>query len=70
MSKIGGALSTGEDDNELRDNLKEAQHIHSELEVQAFRAIDPADYYPEFREGIWHGRAATSASLLRASRRS
>lgn len=30
-----GALSTG-DDNELIDNLKEAQYIHSELEVQAF----------------------------------
>ena len=44
ISKIGGALSTGEDDNELIDSLKEAQCLCSELVVQAFWAIDRADY--------------------------
>lgn len=51
IPKIGGALRTGEDDNELIDNLKEAQCICSELVVQAFWATDRADYYlEEFRE--------------------
>ncbi|KAB0371587.1 hypothetical protein FD755_016525, partial [Muntiacus reevesi] len=39
---IGGALSTGEDDNELIDNLKEAQCICSELVTATLKNLENA----------------------------
>lgn len=44
---MGGAVSAGEDNDDLIDNLKEAYYIRSELVERAFRAIDRADYYLE-----------------------
>ncbi|KAK7945514.1 hypothetical protein WMY93_001242 [Mugilogobius chulae] len=42
---MGGAVSAGEDNDDLIDNLKEAQYIRTEKVEQAFRAIDRGDYY-------------------------
>lgn len=42
---MGGAVSAGEDNDDLIDNLKEAQYIRSGYVEQAFRAIDRGDYY-------------------------
>uniref|UniRef100_A0A8B9XA95 Protein-L-isoaspartate (D-aspartate) O-methyltransferase domain containing 2 n=1 Tax=Bos mutus grunniens TaxID=30521 RepID=A0A8B9XA95_BOSMU len=67
---MGGAVSAGEDNDELIDNLKEAQYIRSELVEQAFRAIDRADYYlEEFKEAYkdlaWkHGNIHLSAPCI------
>ncbi|KAG5201627.1 hypothetical protein R6Z07F_012312 [Ovis aries] len=71
ISKMGGAVSAGEDNDELIDNLKEAQYIRSELVEQAFRAIDRADYYlEEFKENAYkdlawkHGNIHLSAPCI------
>ncbi|XP_029561056.1 protein-L-isoaspartate O-methyltransferase domain-containing protein 1 isoform X1 [Salmo trutta] len=42
---MGGAVSAGEDNDDLIDNLKEAQYIRTGRVEQAFRAIDRGDYY-------------------------
>lgn len=64
-------MSAGEDNDELIDNLKEAQYIRTELVEQAFRAIDRADYYlEEFRENAYkdlawkHGNIHLSAPCI------
>ncbi|XP_062396300.1 protein-L-isoaspartate O-methyltransferase domain-containing protein 2a [Sardina pilchardus] len=68
---MGGAVSAGEDNDELIDNLKEAQYIRSELVEEAFRAIDRADYYlEEFRDSAYkdlawrHGNIHLSAPCI------
>ncbi|XP_036085002.1 protein-L-isoaspartate O-methyltransferase domain-containing protein 2 isoform X2 [Rousettus aegyptiacus] len=68
---MGGAVSAGEDNDELIDNLKEAQYIRTELVEQAFRAVDRADYYlEEFRENAYkdlawkHGNIHLSAPCI------
>ncbi|PNJ01497.1 PCMTD2 isoform 5, partial [Pongo abelii] len=68
---MGGAVSAGEDNDELIDNLKEAQYIRTELVEQAFRAIDRADYYlEEFKENAYkdlawkHGNIHLSAPCI------
>ncbi|XP_030625335.1 protein-L-isoaspartate O-methyltransferase domain-containing protein 2a [Chanos chanos] len=68
---MGGAVSAGEDNDELIDNLKEAQYIRSDLVEQAFRAIDRADYYlEEFRDSAYkdlawrHGNIHLSAPCI------
>nr|XP_046221359.1 protein-L-isoaspartate O-methyltransferase domain-containing protein 2a isoform X1 [Oncorhynchus gorbuscha] len=69
--KMGGAVSAGEDNDELIDNLKQAQYIRSDLVEQAFRAIDRADYYlEEFRDSAYkdlawrHGNIHLSAPCI------
>ncbi|XP_048877727.1 protein-L-isoaspartate O-methyltransferase domain-containing protein 2-like isoform X3 [Brienomyrus brachyistius] len=69
--KMGGAVSAGEDNDELIDNLKEAHYIRSELVEQAFRAVDRADYYlEEFRNSAYkdlawrHGNIHLSAPCI------
>lgn len=69
--KMGGAVSAGEDNDELIDNLKEAQYIRTELVEQAFRAIDRADYYLEefkdnaYKDLAWkHGNIHLSAPCI------
>lgn len=64
-------MSAGEDNDELIDNLKEAQYIRSELVERAFRAIDRADYYlEEFRDSAYkdlawrHGNIHLSAPCI------
>ncbi|EPY87814.1 protein-L-isoaspartate O-methyltransferase domain-containing protein 2-like isoform 2 [Camelus ferus] len=68
---MGGAVSAGEDNDELIDNLKEAQYIRTELVEQAFRAVDRADYYlEEFKENAYkdlawkHGNIHLSAPCI------
>ncbi|XP_039205046.1 protein-L-isoaspartate O-methyltransferase domain-containing protein 2 [Crotalus tigris] len=68
---MGGAVSAGEDNDELIDHLKEAQYIRSELVEQAFRAVDRADYYlEEFKENAYkdlawkHGNIHLSAPCI------
>ena len=65
---MGGAVSAGEDNDELIDNLKEAHYIRSDLVERAFRAIDRADYYLEeyrdnaYKDLAWrHGNIHLSA---------
>ncbi|XP_062848067.1 protein-L-isoaspartate O-methyltransferase domain-containing protein 1 [Trichomycterus rosablanca] len=68
---MGGAVSAGEDNDDLIDNLKEAQYIRTERVEQAFRAIDRGDYYLEgFRENAYkdlawkHGNIHLSAPCI------
>ncbi|KAJ3586382.1 hypothetical protein NHX12_012780 [Muraenolepis orangiensis] len=68
---MGGAVSAGEDNDELIDNLKEAYYIRSFLVERAFRAIDRADYYlDEYRENAYkdlawrHGNIHLSAPCI------
>ncbi|XP_010176730.1 protein-L-isoaspartate O-methyltransferase domain-containing protein 2 isoform X2 [Antrostomus carolinensis] len=68
---MGGAVSAGEDNDELIDNLKEAQYIRTELVEQAFRAVDRADYYLEefkdnaYKDLAWkHGNIHLSAPCI------
>ncbi|XP_041508524.1 protein-L-isoaspartate O-methyltransferase domain-containing protein 2-like isoform X1 [Microtus oregoni] len=68
---MGGAVSAGEDNDELIDNLKEAQYIRTDSVEQAFRAIDRADYYlEEFKENAYkdlawkHGNIHLSAPCI------
>ncbi|EEC09856.1 protein-L-isoaspartate(D-aspartate) O-methyltransferase, putative [Ixodes scapularis] len=44
---MGGAVSAGEDNDELIDNLVEADYIKSPLVERVFRAVDRADYYAD-----------------------
>ncbi|KAM8946663.1 protein-L-isoaspartate O-methyltransferase domain-containing protein 2 [Pelodytes ibericus] len=68
---MGGAVSAGEDNDELIDNLKEAQYIQTDVVEQAFRAIDRADYYLEefkdnaYKDLAWkHGNIHLSAPCI------
>ena len=42
---MGGAVSSGENNDELVDNLVEAEYIKSADIEKVFRAVDRADYY-------------------------
>ena len=47
---MGGAVSTGEDNEELVDNLVDADYIKTSIVEKVFRAVDRAHYYlPEHR---------------------
>ncbi|XP_043545271.1 protein-L-isoaspartate O-methyltransferase domain-containing protein 1 [Chiloscyllium plagiosum] len=68
---MGGAVSAGEDNDDLIDNLKEAQYIRTERVERAFRAIDRADYYLEgyrdnaYKDLAWkHGNIHLSAPCI------
>ncbi|XP_058499954.1 protein-L-isoaspartate O-methyltransferase domain-containing protein 2 [Solea solea] len=68
---MGGAVSTGEDNDDLIDNLKQAYYIRSDLVERAFRAIDRADYYlDEYRDNAYkdlawrHGNIHLSAPCI------
>lgn len=68
---MGGAVSAGEDNDELIDNLKEAQYIRTDKVEQAFRAIDRGDYYLDgYRENAYkdlawkHGNIHLSAPCI------
>lgn len=62
---MGGAVSAGEDNDDLIDNLKEAYYIRTDLVERAFRAIDRADYYlDEYRDNAYKvSRALQPASV-------
>lgn len=68
---MGGAVSTGEDNDELVDNLVDAEYIKSQLVERAFRAVDRANYYlPEhkgsaYKDLAWkHGHLHLSAPCI------
>ncbi|XP_043984183.1 protein-L-isoaspartate O-methyltransferase domain-containing protein 2 [Gambusia affinis] len=68
---MGGAVSAGEDNDDLIDNLKEAYYIRTDLVERAFRAIDRADYYlDEYRDNAYkdlawrHGNIHLSAPCI------
>ncbi|XP_013871773.1 protein-L-isoaspartate O-methyltransferase domain-containing protein 2 [Austrofundulus limnaeus] len=68
---MGGAVSAGGDNDELIDNLKEANFIRSDLVERAFRAIDRADYYLDeyldnaYKDLAWrHGNIHLSAPCI------
>ena len=51
---MGGAVSAGEDNDELIDNLVEADYIKSPHIERVFRAVDRADYYlPDHRDNAY-----------------
>jgi len=54
---MGGAVSAGEDNNELLDNLMEAEYIKTSVVEKVFRAVDRGDYYlPEYRNSAYKVR--------------
>lgn len=68
---MGGAVSTGEDNDELIDNLVEAEYIKTPLIEKVFRAVDRADYYVEnfkknaYKDLAWkHGNLHLSAPCI------
>ncbi|KAM9791155.1 protein-L-isoaspartate O-methyltransferase domain-containing protein 1 isoform X2 [Syngnathus typhle] len=68
---MGGAVSAGEDNDDLIDNLKEAQYIRTERVEEAFRAIDRGDYYLDgyrdsaYKDLAWkHGNIHLSAPCI------
>lgn len=68
---MGGAVSAGEDNDDLIDNLKEAQYIRTDKVEQVFRAIDRGDYYLDgYRENAYkdlawkHGNIHLSAPCI------
>ena len=70
-ARMGGAVSTGEDNNDLVDNLVEADYIKTPIVEKVFRAVDRADYYePEHRDTAYkdlawkHGHLHLSAPCI------
>ena len=68
---MGGAVSAGEDNDELIDNLVEADYIKSPHIERVFRAVDRAEYYlPDHRENAYkdlawkHGNIHLSAPCI------
>lgn len=65
--RMGGAVSAGEDNDDLIDNLKESYYIRSDLVEQAFRAIDRADYYlDDYRDNAY--KVTTSSCVHESSK--
>ena len=70
---MGGAVSAGESNDELIDNLVEAEYIKTPSIEKVFRAVDRAEYYlPEHRENAYkdlawkHGNIHLSAPCIYA----
>lgn len=61
---MGGAVSTGKDNDELIDNLKDAGYIKTHQVEQVFRIVDRAHYYlPECRDSAYKDLAWKSGTL-------
>ncbi|CAH1773376.1 unnamed protein product [Owenia fusiformis] len=68
---MGGAVSAGEDNGDLIDNLVDADYIKSPGVERVFRAVDRAEYYlPDHRESAYkdlawkHGNLHLSAPCI------
>ncbi|XP_060080998.1 protein-L-isoaspartate O-methyltransferase domain-containing protein 1-like [Ylistrum balloti] len=68
---MGGAVSTGEDNDELVDNLVGAEYIKTSMVEKVFRAVDRANYYlPDqrgnaYKDLAWkHGHLHLSAPCI------
>lgn len=71
LISMGGAVSRGEDNDDLIDNLVEADYIKTSLVEKVFRAVDRAHYYTEDHKGsaykdlAWkHGHLHMSAPCI------
>ncbi|XP_060528128.1 protein-L-isoaspartate O-methyltransferase domain-containing protein 1-like isoform X2 [Cylas formicarius] len=61
---MGGAVSTGRNNDDLIDNLLEADYIKSSLIERVFRAVDRAEYFlPEARSGAYKDLAWKNGNL-------
>lgn len=61
---MGGAVSTGQDNNDLIDNLVEADYIRTFSVETVFRAVDRADYFlPTSRSNAYKDLAWKSGNL-------
>uniref|UniRef100_A0A1Y1JYW7 Protein-L-isoaspartate O-methyltransferase domain-containing protein n=1 Tax=Photinus pyralis TaxID=7054 RepID=A0A1Y1JYW7_PHOPY len=61
---MGGAVSTGQDNNDLIDNLVEADYIRTFSVETVFRAVDRADYFlPSSRGNAYKDLAWKSGNL-------
>ncbi|KAI4461399.1 protein-l-isoaspartate o-methyltransferase [Holotrichia oblita] len=61
---MGGAVSTGQDNDDLIDNLLHADYIRSSVVERVFRAVDRADYFlPEARGNAYKDLAWKSNHL-------
>ncbi|KAF5279224.1 hypothetical protein FQR65_LT03472 [Abscondita terminalis] len=61
---MGGAVSTGQNNNDLIDNLLEADYIRTPSVENVFRAVDRADYFlPTFRTNAYKDLAWKSGNL-------
>lgn len=70
---MGGAVSAGENNDELIDNLVEADYIKNTTVADIFRAVDRAHYYlPDHRDNAYkdlawkHGNLHLSAPCIYA----
>jgi protein-L-isoaspartate O-methyltransferase len=70
---MGGAVSAGENNEELVDNLVEAEYIKTPGVERVFRAVDRGDYYlPEHKDSAYkdlawkHGNIHLSAPCIYA----
>ena len=70
---MGGAVSAGENNDDLIDNLVEAEYIKSADIIRVFRAVDRGNYYlPEHRDSAYkdlawkHGTLHLSAPCIYA----
>ncbi|XP_013790922.2 protein-L-isoaspartate O-methyltransferase domain-containing protein 1-like [Limulus polyphemus] len=68
---MGGAVSAGEDNEELVDNLVEEEYLKTPLIERVFRAVDRGDYYLDgckenaYRDLAWkHGNLHISAPCI------
>ena len=68
---MGGAVSAGEDNDHLVDNLKDANYIKTATVERVFRAVDRSDYYLEghkenaYKDLAWkHGNIHLSAPCI------
>ncbi|CAL1536416.1 unnamed protein product [Lymnaea stagnalis] len=61
---MGGAVSSGQDNDELIDNLKEAEYIKTQEVERVFRIVDRAHYYlKECRENAYKDLAWKNGTL-------
>jgi len=61
---MGGAVSAGEDNDDLIDNLLEADYIKSPEVERVFRAVDRAHYFTsDFRENAYKDLAWKNGNL-------
>jgi protein-L-isoaspartate O-methyltransferase len=61
---MGGAVSAGQNNDELIDNLVEADYIKTEFVEKVFRAVDRGDYYlPEHKDSAYKDLAWKNGNI-------
>lgn len=71
LQTMGGAVSRGQDNDELVDNLIESGYIRSKTVEKVFRSVDRADYFlsshreSAYKDFAWkHGNIHLSAPCV------